>query len=111
MADAEQPHQSGGLAPALVIVGERWTLLIVSRAMAGVSRFDDFQAHLGISRKTLSVRLELLIEHGVMTKVLYHQRPARHDYVLTPKGAALLPALKALGAWGEAHAQCDRVHA
>lgn len=100
-------HQVGGLAGAVEIVGERWTLLIVRDALAGVSRFGDFHARLGISRKTLSVRLELLVEHGLMTKVPYQQRPVRCDYRLTRNGVALSPALQALTAWGEAFAKSD----
>lgn len=101
MRGREYPNQLGGLARALEVVGERWTLLIVRDAMGGVSRFEDFHARLGLSRKTLSVRLGLLVEHGVMTRAPYQQRPVRYDYRLTPKGAALTPALRALADWGE----------
>jgi DNA-binding HxlR family transcriptional regulator len=103
-ANREYPKQLGGLARALEIVGERWTLLIVRDAMGGVSRFEDFRARLGLSRKTLSVRLGLLVEHGVMTRAPYQQRPVRYDYRLTPKGVALTPALVALTDWGEVFA-------
>lgn len=110
MLGREYPHQVGGLARALEIVGQRWTLLIVGEGMAGVSRFDDFHARLGISRKILSGRLGLLVEHGVMTKVPYQQRPVRYDYRLTPNGVALSPALQALTDWGQAYAQGDAEH-
>jgi len=100
----EHPLRVGGLARALEIVGERWTLLIVREAMTGVSRFDDFHARLGVSRKSLSARLGLLVEHGLMTKTPYQQRPIRCDYRLTRKGIALQPAIAALTAWGDAHA-------
>ena len=104
MQGREYPKDVGGLARALEIVGERWTLLIVRAAMGGVSRFEDFHAHLGLSRKTLSLRLGLLVEHGVMTRAPYQERPVRCDYRLTPKGVALTPALVALTDWGEAFA-------
>src|ERR1700756_4641618 len=97
------PHQNGGLARALEIVGERWTLLIIREAMGGVSRFDDFHASLGLSRKSLSSRLNLLVDRGVMVKAAYQQRPVRFDYRLTEKGAALGPAIAALTHWGTAH--------
>jgi DNA-binding HxlR family transcriptional regulator len=93
----------------LEILGERWTLLIAHDALSGVSRFEDLHSRLGISRKTLSTRLGLLVEEGVMEKVPYQQRPARYDYRLTPKGAALSAALHASTVWGEAHAQDDGV--
>jgi len=94
------PHLDGGLARALEIVGERWTLLIIREAMGGVSRFDDFHASLGLSRKSLSSRLTLLVDRGVMVKAAYQQRPVRYDYRLTAKGAALRPAIVALTDWG-----------
>jgi DNA-binding HxlR family transcriptional regulator len=97
------PHQDGGLARALEIVGERWTLLIIREAMCGVSRFDDFHASLGLSRKSLSSRLCLLVDRGVMIKAAYQLRPVRYDYRLTAKGAALAPAIAALTEWGTAH--------
>jgi DNA-binding HxlR family transcriptional regulator len=104
MHGRQYPNQAGGLARALAIVGERWTLLIVQQAMVGVSRFEDFHSRIGLSRKTLSVRLVLLVEHGVMTRAPYQQRPVCYDYRLTPNGVALAPALDALTAWGDAHA-------
>jgi DNA-binding HxlR family transcriptional regulator len=94
------PHQDGGLARALEIVGEKWTLLIIREALGGVSRFDDFHAALGLSRKSLSSRLSLLVDRGVMIKAAYQQRPVRYDYRLTAKGAALRPAIAALTDWG-----------
>jgi DNA-binding HxlR family transcriptional regulator len=84
-------------------VGERWTLLIIREAMGGVSRFDDFHASVGLSRKSLASRLRLLVDRGVMIKAPYQQRPVRYDYRLTAKGNALRPAIIALTDWGTAH--------
>ena len=71
MLGRECPNQTCGLARALEIVGERWTLLIVRDAVGGVTRFDAFQARLGVSRRLLAERLNMLVESGVMTKVPY----------------------------------------
>jgi hypothetical protein len=38
------------VAQCLDVVGEWWSLLIVRDAFLGVTRFDDFQSRLGISR-------------------------------------------------------------
>ena len=46
------------VAQCLEVVGEWWSLLIVRDAFLGVTRFDDFQARLGISRNVLNQRLE-----------------------------------------------------
>src|ERR1700751_5306665 len=76
------------IASALDVVGEPWTLLIVRDAFYGVRRFDDFQENLGIARNVLTARLKKLVEAGVVRKTAYRQRPLRHEYRLTDKGAA-----------------------
>lgn len=101
----EHPPCAGGLAGALELVGERWTLLIVREAMDGVSRFDDFHAHLGLSRRSLSARLARLVQRGLMTKTPYQHNPIRCDYCLTAKGLELQAAITALTAWGDVHAR------
>jgi DNA-binding HxlR family transcriptional regulator len=92
--------QACSVAKALEVVGERWTLLIVRDAIFGVRRFSDFASHLEIPRAVLSERLSSLVDHGVMEKVA---AGGRDEYVLTSKGEALWPALRALGAWGDDH--------
>ena len=77
------------IASALDVVGEPWTLLIVRDAFYGVRRFDDFQENLGIARNVLTARLKKLVEAGIFRKTAYRQRPLRHEYRLTDKGAAL----------------------
>ena len=46
------------LARALSAVGDRWTLLILRDAFLKVRRVEAFEASLGISRRTLTERLE-----------------------------------------------------
>ena len=89
------------VARALSVVGERWTLLILRDAFLGTRRFAQFQQHLGITRHRLSERLSKLVEHGVLVKVPYQDRPVRYDYRLTRKGLALYPVLMSLGQWGD----------
>jgi DNA-binding HxlR family transcriptional regulator len=95
------------VAQALEVVGEWWSLLIVRDAFLGVTRFDDFQERLGISRNVLNQRLAHLVEHGVLAKSLYSERPPRFDYRLTDKGRDLWPVLTAIREWGDAHSAPD----
>src|ERR1700683_4443544 len=74
------------IAQCLEVVGEWWSLLIVRDAFLGVTRFDDFQERLGISRNVLNHRLARLVEEGVLVKVPYSDHPPRSDYRLTDKG-------------------------
>lgn len=95
--------QDCSLARALELVGERWTPLILRDAFYGVRRYRDFLAHLDIPRAVLAARLQALVEADVLQKVRYQQAPRRDEYVLTPKGRQLWPALYLLGQWGERH--------
>ena len=92
------------IARTLEVVGEWWTLLIVRDAFLGVTRFDDWQARLGIARNVLTARLDRLVHHGILERRRYQERPPRDEYVLTDKGRDLGPVLGALRVWGDTHA-------
>jgi DNA-binding HxlR family transcriptional regulator len=92
------------VAQCLEIVGEWWSMLIVRDAFLGVSRFDDFQRRLGISRNILQQRLTRLVDAGVLTRAPYSEHPPRHDYRLTDKGRDLWPVLTAMRQWGDIYA-------
>ena len=91
------------LARTLAVIGDRWTLLILRDAFLRVRRFEDFESSLKIARRVLSERLALLVEHGILTKVAYQERPARYEYRLTEKGLELYPAIVSLVHWGDKH--------
>jgi len=92
------------VAQCLEVVGEWWSMLIVRDAFFGVTRFDDFQRSLGISRNVLHQRLEHLVGAGVLKKVPYSERPPRSEYRLTDKGRDLWSVLTAMRQWGDRHA-------
>lgn len=89
------------MARASAVLGDRWTLLILSDVFLGVRRFEDFQERLGISRTTLTSRLKLLEQHAVVCKVLYQDNPPRHEYRLTDKGLELFPVVSTVINWGD----------
>lgn len=92
------------VAQCLEVVGEWWSLLIVRDAFLGVTRFDELQERLGISRNVLGQRLNRLVDAGVLTKVPYSEHPPRFDYRLTERGRDLWPVIDALRQWGDKHA-------
>jgi DNA-binding HxlR family transcriptional regulator/peroxiredoxin len=102
LADAEC-----AIAQALGIVGDWWTLLVVRDLAGGVTRFDDLQRTLDISRKTLTERLKSLVANDIVEKVHYSAHPPRYEYRLTAKGHGLLPVLIALQDWGTRHVSGD----
>jgi DNA-binding HxlR family transcriptional regulator len=104
MLQRDYPNQYCPVAGTLEIVGERWTLLIIRDVFMGIRRFEDIQRDLGVARNVLQVRLERLVEHGILVKRPYQERPLRCEYRLTEKGADLWPVLVALLHWGDRHA-------
>jgi len=93
------------VARTLDIIGERWSVLILRDLfLQGPRKFQDFERSLsGISPNTLSARLKRLEEDGIIERRFYAEHPPRAEYLLTPKGRELGPAMKALRAWGERH--------
>ena len=89
------------IARSLEVIGEWWTLLILRDAFLGVTRFEQFQARLGIARNILTSRLDTLVDAGVLERRLYDEARQRHDYVLTEKGRALWPVLVTIRQWGD----------
>jgi DNA-binding HxlR family transcriptional regulator len=91
------------VARALDVVGERWSLLILRDLNRyGPLRFQDLEWNLpGVAPNTLSARLKALEAQGVIASRLYERHPPRYEYLLTDKGKALAPVLKALYAWGD----------
>jgi DNA-binding HxlR family transcriptional regulator len=97
------------IARSLDVLGEKWTLMIVRDALAGATRFGQFQASLGIPRDVLTARLASLVESGVLERRAYQADGARprDEYVLTHAGRDLALVLLALGDWADRHRPVD----
>jgi DNA-binding HxlR family transcriptional regulator len=95
------------IARTLDIVGEWWSLLIVRDAFLGVTKFDDFQARLAISRNILTQRLNHLVDNEILQRVPYQAHPPRFEYHLTEKGRDLCHVITALRQWGDRWAAPD----
>ena len=88
------------IARSLEVVGDWWTLLIVREALfKQAATFEDFRKRLGIASNILTTRLEHLVGHGIMERVV-GPGTSRVRYQLTDKGRALWPVLAALVEWG-----------
>jgi DNA-binding HxlR family transcriptional regulator len=94
------------VAKALDIVGEKWTLLILRDfILHGARRFQDLQDSMtGIAPNTLSARLKLLEQEGILKRQSYSDFPPRFKYLLTDKGKDLGAVVKALYEWGDKYA-------
>src|ERR687886_2767724 len=84
------------------IVCGKWTLLLVRELYEGCSRFCELERSLvGISPRTLSLRLRALEEEGIVQRATYPAVPPRVEYALTEKGLALIPIIEDMRAYGE----------
>jgi DNA-binding HxlR family transcriptional regulator len=88
------------IARTLDVIGEPWSPLILRDVWVGMSRFDQIQGDLGISRKVLTERLHHLVDQGVLERRPYDKRP-RYEYHLTAKGTELVDLLMVMTAWGD----------
>jgi DNA-binding HxlR family transcriptional regulator len=92
------------VAQCVEVVGDRWSMLILRDCFLGVTRFDEFQRRLGISRNILHQRLVKLVDAGVLNRVPYSEHPTRYDYRLTERGRDLWPVMTAMRQWGDRYA-------
>jgi len=94
-------NQYCGLAYALDIIGERWTLLIIRELIAGPRRFKDLLDGLpGISTNLLSERLKHLEQQGLIRRRILPPPAGSTVYELAAIGQALERSLLELGRWG-----------
>jgi len=108
MSDSRQDQPSGpagtaadGLAEALAVLGDRWSLAVVASLLDGPLRFGALQERLpAISPNVLSQRLRTLEARGLLVASPYSERPTRYAYELTSDGRELAGALRLLGDWG-----------
>src|SRR3954453_19527145 len=90
-----------GVARALDVVGERWTLLVVRELLLGPKRFTDLRAGLpGLSADVLAQRLRDLETADVVRRATLPPPAGSKVYELPPRGFELEPVILALGRWG-----------
>ncbi len=79
----------------------KWTLLVIRDLAEGRSRFCELERSLlGISPRTLSLRLRALEEAGIVKRQTFPEVPPRVEYVLTAKGRALVPLIEDMRTYG-----------
>ncbi|SFP09862.1 DNA-binding transcriptional regulator, HxlR family [Amycolatopsis arida] len=90
-----------GVARALELVGERWSLLVVRDLLLGPKRYTDLRQTLPkIPASILSARLNELEQAGVIRRRVLPQLDAAVVYELTEYGNELEPIMLQLGLWG-----------
>ena len=97
----EDCHAVSGV---LARIGDKWSVLVVSRLGNGPVRFNELKREIGdISQRMLTLTLRGLERDGLVTRTAYPTVPPRVDYALTPLGRSLLDPVSALGKWALTH--------
>ncbi len=92
---------SCGIARALDLVGDRWSLLVVRELLLGPKRYTDLQAALRrIAPDVLTQRLRDLEAGGLAERTELTGPGRARVYQLTDHGRELQPVLLALGRFG-----------
>lgn len=74
------------IAEVMGAIGDRWGMLIMRDLLLGLSRYEDLRHSTGITNTTLSDRLKMLEENGLIERRQYQSRPDRFEYRPTVKG-------------------------
>jgi DNA-binding HxlR family transcriptional regulator len=94
------PADCRAVSDVLARVGDKWSVLAVTRLGEGPLRFNELRRSIGgISQRMLTLTLRGLERDGLITRTLFPTIPPRVDYELTPLGRDLLQPVSALGAW------------
>src|SRR6202789_4368937 len=85
-------------------IGDKWSVLIVSRLGSKPMRFNEIKREIGgISQRMLTLTLRGLERDGLVTRTVFPTVPPRVDYELTDLGRSLWKPVEALGSWAHAN--------
>ena len=90
-----------GVAAAVAVLGDAWTLLLIRDLADGPRRFTALQASTGISPRVLTDRLQKMMREGLATRHIFAEIPPRVEYALTPKGRDAVAVIAAMRSYGE----------
>lgn len=86
----------------LMIIGDKWKVLILRDLMDGTKRFGELKKSIGsVSQKVLTAQLRDMEEKKLLERKVYAEVPPRVEYTLTETGYSLKPILDAMSKWGE----------
>lgn len=98
------------ISKAAKLIGDIWVILIIKELLNGTKRFNQLQNTLippdsksCISSKTLTERLKMLENEGVVDRKVFAEVPAKVEYSLTEKGQAISKIVEDLKTFGETY--------
>ena len=83
------------------IVGNRWSMLLLTSVLLGCHRYDEMFAALGLGSKILADRLKSLCELGLLKKQTDLHDARRYIYTATEAGRELFAFIVLISQWCE----------
>lgn len=84
----------------LARIGDKWSVLVVSKLGGGTKRFNELRREIGgISQRMLTLTLRGLERDGLVVRRIVPTSPPGVEYELTALGRDLLQPVSALSAW------------
>ncbi|MEV1009835.1 helix-turn-helix domain-containing protein [Streptomyces sp. NPDC049881] len=85
-------------------IADKWVSLLLVALADGPCRYSELARRLAsVSQKMLTQTLRHLERDGLVTRTVTPAVPVRVAYALTPLGEGLLPVVRAVKGWAEAH--------
>ena len=94
------PSDCRAISELLGRVGDKWSVLVVSKLGTGTRRFNELRREIGgISQRMLTLTLRGLERDGLVARTIVPTSPPGVEYDLTALGRDLLQPVSALSAW------------
>ncbi len=88
----------------LARISDKWVSLVLVALADGPRRYNDLARIVAsISQKMLTQTLRTLERDGLVSRTVTPSVPVRVEYALTDLGATLLPVMREIKVWAEAH--------
>jgi len=95
-------RSEGAATAALNVLGQKWVMRIVRVLGERTQRFCELQDALGgANSATLSQRLKLLEDEGLVDRTIVSEVPPWVEYSLTTKGSDLRRAIVGIDRWAD----------
>ena len=99
-SNLHQPEDCRAISDVLARVGDKWSVLVVSKLGDGTKRFNELRREIGgISQRMLTLTLRGLERDGLVARTIVPTSPPGVEYDLTALGRDLLQPVSALSAW------------
>lgn len=93
-----------GVTITQYVMGGKWKPYLINCMTKGIHRPVDFQrAITGATRRVLVQQLGELESAGMVRRVVHNTVPMKTEYFLTDLGESLVPIIRQMDAWGNAH--------